>query len=79
MKRMGDMKTYSFDELKDEIIGPKGTPQRNRYEQKLEEELQSYHLGEAIKNTRLSQNLTPRTIGRENRRAKGADIEIGKG
>ena len=63
MKRMGDMKLYSFDEVKDEIIGPKGTPRRNRYEQKLEEELQSYHLGEAIKNTRLSQHLTQEQLG----------------
>ena len=35
MEQIGDMKLYSFEEIKDEIIGEKGTPERDEYEQKI--------------------------------------------
>lgn len=63
MKQLGDMKIYSFDEIQDEIIGVKGTPERDSYEQELQEELHAYHIGEAIKKARLSQNLTQEQLG----------------
>lgn len=63
MKQVGDMKLYSFDEIQDEIIGEKGTPERDRYEQELQEELHAYRIGEAIKKARLSQNMTQEQLG----------------
>jgi hypothetical protein len=39
MEIIGGMKFYTFDEVKDKIIGPKGTPERDAYEQRLQEEL----------------------------------------
>lgn len=63
MRQIGDMKVYSFDEIQDEIIGVKGTPERDSYEQELQEELHAYHIGEAIKKVRLSQNMTQEQLG----------------
>ena len=36
---------------------------RDKYEQELAEEIQAYHLGEAIKEARLSMNLTQEQLG----------------
>ncbi len=60
---MEKMKLYSLSEIEDEMIGPIGTPERDQYEQELSEELHAYHLGEAIKQARLSQNLTQEQLG----------------
>ena len=57
------MKTYTLDEMKDKHIGKVGTPERDKYEQELAEEIQAYHLGEAIKEARLSMNLTQEQLG----------------
>ena len=43
---MAKMKTYTLDELKDKAIGKIGTPERDKYEADLKEELQAYHIGE---------------------------------
>jgi hypothetical protein len=51
MEIIGGMKFYTFDEVKDKIIGPKGTPERDAYEQRLQEELadmKTYTLEEAL-------------------------------
>ena len=57
------MKVYTLEEMEDKYIGKKGTPERDQYEQELAEELHAYHLGEAIKQARLSQNLTQEQLG----------------
>ena len=57
------MKTYTFDELKDKYIGEIGTPKRDKYENILKEELQAYHIGEAIKQARQAKNLTQEELG----------------
>ncbi len=53
------LKTYSFDQIKDEMIGKRGTPFRDEYEFELNLEL----LGEMIKSTRLQRNLTQEQLG----------------
>jgi ribosome-binding protein aMBF1 (putative translation factor) len=63
MEQIGDMKIYTFDEIQDEIIGKKGTPERDEYERELEEELRAYRVGEAIKQARLAQNMTQEQLG----------------
>ena len=60
MKRM---KTYTFDELKDKFIGEIGTPKRDEYEKAVKEEIQAYHIGEAIKQARIAKNLTQEELG----------------
>lgn len=56
---MADMKLYSHEEMLDEVLGKKGTPLRNQYE----EDMNSYLMGEAIKKARQSKNLTQEQLG----------------
>jgi len=53
------MKKYSLDQIKDELIGKKGTPGRDQYEYDLKMEI----LGELIKQTRKERNLTQEQLG----------------
>ncbi len=57
------IKTYTLDEVKDKFIGKIGSPEREQYEQSLNEELQAYHIGEAIRKARISKNLTQEQLG----------------
>ena len=58
------IKTYTLDELKDKYIGEVGTSKRDKYEKALKEELQAYHIGEAIKQARKANNLTQEQLGK---------------
>lgn len=42
MKQLGDMKLYSFDEIEDEIWGPKGTLERDAMEAQLQRDIEAY-------------------------------------
>ena len=57
------MKVYTLEEMEDRHIGKVGTPERDRYEQELSDELHAYHLGEAIREARLSRNMTQEQLG----------------
>ena len=48
------MKTYTFDEVKDQIIGVTGTPERDEFEFELKFDL----LGDMVKSARKERNLT---------------------
>lgn len=63
MKQIKNMKLYSLEEVKDELIGKIGTPERDEHERKVEDALHAYRIGEAIKNARLKQNLTQEELG----------------
>lgn len=63
METIGDMKLYSFDEVKDELIGKKGSKARDDYERKVSEALHAYRIGEAIKAQRLKQKITQQELG----------------
>lgn len=63
MKQIGNMKLYSFEEVKDELLGKKGTPERDEHERKVENALHAYRIGEAIKKARVEQNLTQEELG----------------
>lgn len=53
------MKTYTLDEIEDEIIGKVGTPERDQYEYDLKMDL----IGDAIKQTRKKRKLTQEALG----------------
>ena len=53
------MKTYTHDQVKDMIIGPKGTPERDEYEFELQLDI----LGEMLKSVRKERNLTQEELG----------------
>ena len=54
------MKTYTIDEVQDNLIGKNGTPNRDRFEYELQMDL----IGQAIKKTRLERNLTQEELGK---------------
>ena len=53
------MKTYSLEEVTDELIGKKGTQERDEFEAELKAELVGY----AIKQARLKRKLTQSELG----------------
>ena len=57
MEQVGDMKLYSLEEVKDELLGKVGTPERDEHDRNVEEALHAYRISEAIKKARLKQNL----------------------
>lgn len=57
------MKLTPLEELRDKRLGAIGTPERDRFETELQEELNAYHVGEAIRNARQAQNLTQEQLG----------------
>ncbi len=54
------MKTYTLEEVQDNLIGKIGTPERDRFEYELKMEL----IGLAIKQTRRERNLTQEELGK---------------
>ncbi|MFK7971563.1 MAG: helix-turn-helix domain-containing protein [Bacteroidia bacterium] len=50
---------YTFDEAKDQVIGPVGTPERDSYEFELKMTL----ISDAIKSARKERNLTQSELG----------------
>lgn len=68
------------DDLVDEVWGKKGTPERDAMEARLEEDLQVYFIGEAIKEARLKQHLTQEELGRRAgiKRTQICKLERGK-
>lgn len=60
---MAQMNLTPLSEIVDEVWGEVGTPERDQMEDQLKEELNAYHLGEAIKRTRQAQHLTQEQLG----------------
>ena len=57
------MNLTTFDELKDELWGKRGTPEREEMERQLKEEVEACRLGEIIRKARTEQNLTQEELG----------------
>ena len=60
MKKEDPLKTYSLEEIEDEFIGPKGTPERDKYEYELKLDI----LGDMIKQARKDRNMTQEELGK---------------
>lgn len=56
---MEQMKLYTHDEMMDSVIGKKGTPRRD----KLDADLKTFLMGEAIKKAREERHLTQEQLG----------------
>ena len=74
------MKLHTLDEMNNRYIGPVGTPERDEFDRKLEEEIHAYHVGKAIKQAREAQNLTQAQLGEKMgvQRSQICRIESGK-
>lgn len=60
---MVKMNLTSLDVLTDEVFGKRGTPKRDAMEKRLQEEVNAYFVGEAIRKMRQAQNLTQEELG----------------
>lgn len=58
------MKTYTFDEVKDELLGKVGTSERDEHERKVAEAVNAFRLGDVVRERRLDQNLTQEELGK---------------
>ena len=63
MEQLGNMKFYTLEEVKDELIGKVGTPERDKHEREVTEAINAYFIGEAIRKARQAQNLTQEQLG----------------
>ena len=72
---MNKMKIYSQTEMLDLTLGPKGSPERDEYDARVED----YMIGLAIREARESQNLTQEQLGERIgvQRARISSIERG--
>lgn len=51
------MKLYTLEEVKDELIGKVGTPERDKHERKVAEAINAYFIGEAIRNKAREEHI----------------------
>lgn len=63
MEQRGNLRLYTLEEVTDEIIGKKGTAERDEFDRDVEEALKAYQLGETIKEVRKEQDLTQEALG----------------
>ncbi len=59
MEQVGHLKFYTHDEMLDDVLGKKGTPRRDSHD----ESINALLIGEAIKEARISKNLTQEELG----------------
>ncbi len=59
-ENLGNMKTYTLDEVKDKCIGEKGTKRRDNHDLKVK----LWVVGRMIKEARKEQNLTKKQLGK---------------
>jgi ribosome-binding protein aMBF1 (putative translation factor) len=63
MERIGELEFYTLDELKDEFIGEKGSEARNNFDKSVDDAVNAFFVGEAIKKARQNQKLTQEQLG----------------
>ena len=73
---MEKMKFYTEEEALDRLLGVRGTPEREKYE----DDINNFLIGEAIKQIREAKNLTQEQLGELMgvKRAQISKIESGK-
>ena len=57
---MEEMMTYTHDEMLNNVIGLEGTPEREKYDA----EVQSFLIGEAIREARKTKQMTQEDLGK---------------
>ena len=58
-----EMKLTPFEDILTEFYGDKGSPRRDEHEQAVEDAVQAFHIGEAIRQARQEKNLTQEQLG----------------
>lgn len=62
---MEKMHLTPLSTIVDEVWGEKGTAKRDVMEKQINDEVNSYYIGEAIRKARLAQNLTQDELGKK--------------
>ncbi len=77
---MAQINLTPLSDIVNEVWGEAGTPERDRMEAQLKEELHAYYVGEAIKKARQAQHLTQEQLGERIgvQRAQISRLEKGK-
>ena len=57
------MNLTPLSDIVDDVWGKKGTPKRDAMEKQLQNDINAYHVGEAIRKARLAQHLTQEELG----------------
>lgn len=60
---MAQLEYTTIEQLEDQILGKVGTPRRDAFEASIKEDIQAYHIGEAIKAARKEKNMTQQELG----------------
>lgn len=60
---MEEMKMISFDDFQDKYIGKVGTPKRDAFEKEVDDAVQAYKVGEALRQARKMKRLTQQQLG----------------
>ncbi len=63
MKKVGKFTVHKMDEVLDEELGKKGTPERDAFDSEVSDAIAAYQMGEAIKAARENANLTQEQLG----------------
>lgn len=61
---MAEMKLYPLEDVIDELIGKKGTPERDSFEKDVADAVYAYRIGEIVRENRLRQHLTQEELGK---------------
>ncbi|MDY2828622.1 MAG: helix-turn-helix transcriptional regulator [Sodaliphilus sp.] len=77
---MAQMNLTPLSDIVDDVWGKKGTPKRDAMEKQLQNDINAYHVGEAIRKARLAQHLTQEELGERIgvQRAQISRLEKGK-
>lgn len=60
---MEDLNLTTFEDFQDKAFGKIGTPKRDAFEKKVDDAIQAYKMGEAIKQARKAKKLTQEQLG----------------
>ena len=74
------MNLTPLSDIVDDVWGKKGPPKRDAMEKQLQNDINAYHVGEAIRKARLAQHLTQEELGERIgvQRAQISRLEKGK-
>ena len=77
---MAQINLTPLSDIVDDVWGKKGTPKRDAMEKQLQNDINAYHVGEAIRKARLAQHLTQEELGERIgvQRAQISRLEKGK-
>ena len=81
MEKIGGMKFYAFEEVLDEVIGEKGTPERILFEKEAQAKIDEYRLGESLRKEREARRITASELATQAgvSRAQLSRLENGNG